>query len=85
MVCLCLEVSLHIEKVVGVLDLGVVSSLDVPLVMDNTWGSNRSFRSQRSYGPWSLLVVRAVLQGDVWVFHLGGIGWILLTPRLRKW
>jgi hypothetical protein len=30
-------------------------------------------------------VVRVVLQGDVWVFHLGEIGWILLTPRLRKW
>jgi hypothetical protein len=30
-------------------------------------------------------VVRVVLQGDVWVFHLGVIRWILLTPRLRKW
>jgi hypothetical protein len=30
-------------------------------------------------------VVRVVLQGDVWVFHLGVIGWILLTPRLSKW
>jgi hypothetical protein len=30
-------------------------------------------------------VVRVVLQGDVWVFHLGEIGWILLTPCLRKW
>jgi hypothetical protein len=30
-------------------------------------------------------VVRVVLQGDVWVFHLGGIGWILLTPHLSKW
>jgi hypothetical protein len=29
-------------------------------------------------------VVRIVLQGDVWVFHLGEIGWILLTPCLRK-
>jgi hypothetical protein len=25
------------------------------------------------------------LQGDVRVFHLGEIGWILLTPRLSKW
>jgi hypothetical protein len=25
-------------------------------------------------------VVRVVLQGNVWVFHLGEIGWILLTP-----
>jgi hypothetical protein len=30
-------------------------------------------------------VVRVVLQGDVWVFHLGEIGWILLTPCLKKW
>jgi hypothetical protein len=30
-------------------------------------------------------VVRVVLQGDVWVFHLGEIGWILLNPRLSKW
>jgi hypothetical protein len=30
-------------------------------------------------------VVRVVHQGDVWVFHLGDIGWILLTPRLSKW
>jgi hypothetical protein len=30
-------------------------------------------------------VVRVVLQGDVWVFHLGEIGWILLTPCLSKW
>jgi hypothetical protein len=29
-------------------------------------------------------VVRVVLQGDVWVFHLGDIGWILLTPHLSK-
>jgi hypothetical protein len=32
-----------------------------------------------------LFVVRVVLQGDEWVFHLGEIGWILLTPRLNKW
>jgi hypothetical protein len=30
-------------------------------------------------------VVLVVLQGDVWVFHLGEIGWILLTPHLSKW
>jgi hypothetical protein len=29
-------------------------------------------------------VVRIVLQGDVWVFHLGELGWILLAPRLSK-
>jgi hypothetical protein len=30
-------------------------------------------------------VVRVVLQWDVWRFHLGEIGWILLTPHLSKW
>jgi hypothetical protein len=33
---LCLEVIHHIEKVVGVLGLGVVSLLDVPLLVANT-------------------------------------------------
>jgi hypothetical protein len=47
-------------------------------------GNDRSFRSQRSYGPCLPFVVRVVLQGDMWVFHLGEIGWILLTPRLSK-
>jgi hypothetical protein len=35
-VSLCLEVSHHIEKVVGVLGLGMVSLPDVPLLMANT-------------------------------------------------
>jgi hypothetical protein len=35
-VSMCLEVSHHIEKVVGVLGLGVVSLLDVPLLVVNT-------------------------------------------------
>jgi hypothetical protein len=35
-VSLCLEVSHHIEKVVGVLGLGVVSLLDISLLVDNT-------------------------------------------------
>jgi hypothetical protein len=30
-------------------------------------------------------VVRVVLQGDMCVFHLREIGWILLTPHLSKW
>jgi hypothetical protein len=29
--------------------------------------------------------VRVVLEGDAWMFHLGVIRWILLTPRLSKW
>jgi hypothetical protein len=54
---LCLEVIHRIEKVVGVLGLGVVSLLDVPLLVANTsmGGSVRSFRSQRSYEPRSPL------------------------------
>jgi hypothetical protein len=79
-------VSHHIEKVVGVLGLGVVSLLDVPSLVATTsmGGNDRSFRTQRSYGPQSPLRARVVLQGDVWVFPLGEIGWILLTPRLRN-
>jgi hypothetical protein len=42
-------------------------------------GNDHSFRSQRSYRPQSPLRVHVVLQWDVWVFHLGEIGWILLT------
>jgi hypothetical protein len=54
---LCLKVSHHIEKVVGMLGLGVVSLLDVPLLVANTsmGGNDRSFRSQRSYGSRSPL------------------------------
>jgi hypothetical protein len=31
------------------------------------------------------LVVLVVLQGDMRVFHLGVIGWNLLTPLLSEW
>jgi hypothetical protein len=48
-------------------------------------GNDRNFRSQRSYGSRFPLRGTCFLQGDVWVFHLGKIGWILLTPRLSKW
>jgi hypothetical protein len=56
-VSLCLVESHHIEEVVVVLGLGVVSLLDVPLLVDNTrmGGNDRSFRSHRSYGPQSPL------------------------------
>jgi hypothetical protein len=40
--------------VVGVLGSSMVSLLDVPLLVANG-GNNRSFRSQRSYGPRSPL------------------------------
>jgi hypothetical protein len=41
-VSLCLEVSHQIEKVVGMLGLGVVSLLDVPLLVANTSMGERS-------------------------------------------
>jgi hypothetical protein len=85
-VSLCLEVSHHIEKVVGVLGLGVVSLLDVPLLVANTSMEGMITvlgpRGATSHGlPFVVLVV---LQRDVWVFHLGEIGWILLTPTFEQ-
>jgi hypothetical protein len=86
-VSLCIEVSHHIEKVVGVLGLGVVSLLDVPLLVANTnMGGTIAALGPRGATVHGLpFVVRVVLQGDMWVFHIGEIGWILLIPRLRKW
>jgi hypothetical protein len=86
-VSLCLEVSHHIEKVVGVLGLGMVSLLDVPLLVANmSIGGTTAVLGPRIATGHSLpFVAHVVLQGDVWVFNLGEIGWILLTPRLSKW
>jgi hypothetical protein len=86
-VSLCLEVIHHIEKVVGVLGLGVVSLLDVPLLVANTSmeGTIADLGPKGATDHGLLFVVRIVLQGDVRVFHLGEIGWIFLTPRLSKW
>jgi hypothetical protein len=86
-VSLCLEVSHHIEKVVGVLGFGVVSLLDVPLLVANTsmGGTIATLGPRGATGHGLPFVVRIVLQGDVWVFHLGVIGWILLTSHLSKW
>jgi hypothetical protein len=82
-VSLCLEVSHHIAKVVGVLGFGVVSLLDIPSLVDNTsmGGTIAALgpRGATSHG------LPFVVQGDVWVFHLGEIRWILLTPHLNKW
>jgi hypothetical protein len=77
----------HIEKVVGVLGLGVVSLLDVPLLTGNTsmGGTIVVLGPRGATGHGLPFVVRVVLQGDVWVFHLGEIGWILLTLHLSKW
>jgi hypothetical protein len=84
---LCLEVIHRIEKVVGVLGFGVVSLLDVPLLVANTsmGGTIAVLGPRGATGHGLRFMVRVVLQGDVWVFHLGEIGWILLTPRLSKW
>jgi hypothetical protein len=86
-VSLCLEVIHCIEKVVGVLGLGMVSLLDVPLLVANTsMGGTIAVLGPRGATDHGLpFVVHVVLQGDVWVFHLGEIGWILLTPHLSKW
>jgi hypothetical protein len=85
-VSLCLEVSHHIEKVVGVLGLGVVSLLDIPLLVANKSmkGTIAALGPRGATGHGLPFVVLVVLQGDMWVFHLGEIGWIL-TPRLSKW
>jgi hypothetical protein len=73
---LCLEVSHHIEKVVGVLGLGMVSLLGVPLLVANTsmWGTIAALGPRGATGHGLPFVVCVVLQGDVWVLHLGEIG-----------
>jgi hypothetical protein len=70
-----------------VLGLGVVSLLDVPSLMTNMsmGGTIVVLGPRGATGHGLPFVVRVVLQGDVWVFHLGEIGWILLTPHLSKW
>jgi hypothetical protein len=86
-VSLCLEERHHIKKVVGVLGLSLVRLLDVPLlVADTSMGGTIAVLGHRGATGHSLpFVVRVVLEGDVWVFHLGEIGWIFLTPCLSKW
>jgi hypothetical protein len=86
-VSLCLKVSNHREIVVGVLGSKVVSLLDVPSLVANTsMGEIITVLGPRGDTGHGLhFVVRVVLQGDIWVFHLGEIGWILLTPLLSKW
>jgi hypothetical protein len=61
--------------------------LDVPLLMANmSMGGTIAVLGPRgAMGHGLPLVVRVVLQGDVWVFHLGETRWILLTPHLSKW
>jgi hypothetical protein len=73
--------------VVGVLGSKVVSLLDVPSLVANTsMGEIITVLGPRGDTGHGLhFVVRVVLQGDIWVFHLGEIGWILLTPLLSKW
>jgi hypothetical protein len=71
-VSLCLEVSHHIEKVLGVLGLGVLSLLDVPLlVADTSMGGTITVLGPRGATGHGLpFLVHVVIQGDVWVFHL---------------
>jgi hypothetical protein len=55
--------------------LGVVSSLDVPSLVANTsmGGTSAILGPRGATGHGLPFVVRVVLQGDVWVFHLGEI------------
>jgi hypothetical protein len=64
-VSLCLEVSHHIEKVVGVLGLGVVSLLDVPLLVANMsmGGTIAALGPREGAGHGLPFVVHVVLQG----------------------
>jgi hypothetical protein len=48
-------------------------------------GTIAAFGPRGATGHSLPFVVRVVLRGDVWAFHLGEIGWILLTPHLSKW
>jgi hypothetical protein len=48
-------------------------------------GNDHSFRSQSSYRLRSPLRGTRSPPRDVWVFHLGETGWILLIPFLSKW
>jgi hypothetical protein len=72
---------------VGMLGLGVVSSLDIPSLVANAsmGGTITALGLKGAMGHDLHLVVLVVLQGDVWVFHLGVIGWIFLIPLLSKW
>jgi hypothetical protein len=74
-VSLCLVVSHHREMAVGVLGLSVVSLPDVPsLVANMSMGGMIAVLGPRgAMGHGLHFVVRVVLQGDVWVFHLGEI------------
>jgi hypothetical protein len=69
---LCLQVSHHIKMVVSVLGLGVVSLLDVPFLVANMimGGTIAALCPRGATGHGLPFMVRVVLQGDVWVFHL---------------
>jgi hypothetical protein len=74
------------EIVVGVLSLGVVSLLDVTSLVANTsmGGMITTLCLSGATDHGLHFVVLVVFQGDVWVFHLGAIGWILLSPTLEQ-
>jgi hypothetical protein len=68
-VSLCLVESHHTEKVVGVLGLGMVSLLDIPLLVANTsmGGTIAALGPRGATGHGLPFVVRVVHQGDVCV------------------
>jgi hypothetical protein len=69
------------------LGLGMVSFLVVPSLVANTGmgGTITSLCLRGDIDHGLHLVVLVVIQEDVWVYHIGVIGWILLTPLLSKW
>jgi hypothetical protein len=85
-VSLCLEVSHHTEKVVGVLGLGLVSLLDIPSLVANTsmGGTIAALGPRGTTGHDLPFMVRVVLQADVWVFHLGEIRCDFANPTFEQ-
>jgi hypothetical protein len=81
------RVCLLIEIVVVVSGFSMVNLLGIPSLMANTsMGGTIIALGLRGVTDNGLhLVVLVVLTGDVWVFYLGVIGRILLTPVLSKW
>jgi hypothetical protein len=65
----------------------MVNLQDIPSLVDNTsMGVTIAVLGPKGATGHGLpFVVRVALQGDVWVFHLGEIGWILITPCFSKW
>jgi hypothetical protein len=84
---LCLEVIHHIEKVVGMLGFGrgEFAGRSFARGQYEYGGTIAALGPRGATGHGLPFVACVVLHGDVWVFHLGEKGWILLTSRLSKW